>query len=116
MNFRRVMIYPILYPINTWQNLKAITAQEMKLKYSEQYLYETDLSSCSLQFRYDRRNTLLKMSRLALWILSAPAASSNSERSFSAVGNTVTHPRNPMSPITVEKSLFFKSNYDLLTM
>ena len=83
-------------------------------RYKSMSFTDTDIKMCPLLFWSNQQKSFPKISKLALWLLAAPATNSSSERSFSAAGNTITHHRNSLFPITVEKQLFVRSNRDLL--
>lgn len=75
---------------------------------------DNHLTCCPLQFWSNQKKSFPKLSKIALWILSAPATNSSSERAFSAAGNTVTPHRNTSKPMNVEQLLFLKSNKDMI--
>ena len=82
-------------------------------RYKNMQLSDNDLNACPLIFWMSNRSSFPKMSNIALWLLSAPATNIASERSFSAIGNVITPHRNRLSPATVDKLLFVRSNLDM---
>ena len=82
-------------------------------RYKRAMLSTSDLNMNPLTFWKLNMISYPRLSKIALWLLSAPATNNSSERSFSAAGNLITDTRNRLKPATVSDTLNVRSNYDL---
>lgn len=84
--------------------------------YKAHSLSKSDINMCPLKFWSTEsiQEKFPNVSKIAMWLLAAPATNVASERSFSAVGNIITPHRNLISPEIVDMSVFTKFNRDLI--
>ena len=83
-------------------------------RYKKLTLSLVDIEIDPLEFWSINRNNFPRLSMIASWILSASATNISSERSFSAVGNVITPHQNSLSPDTVDRLIFVRSDRDML--